>query len=111
MKKLVLIHLVSAFSLLVSFAQCQTASDSKSGGYVLPQPASPFKGVIGTTYKDSKPDKIALVNPPKGAPNILMILIDDSGYGQWGTFGGQVPTPNLDRLAKSGISFTRFAFF
>jgi arylsulfatase len=76
--------------------------------YVLPQPTPEFKGVIGTTYKDSKPDKIAIVHPPSGAPNVLMILIDDSGFGQWGTFGGQVPTPNLDRLAKAGLSFTRF---
>jgi arylsulfatase A-like enzyme len=37
-----------------------------------------------------------------------MILIDDSGFGQWGTFGGQTPTPNLDRLARSGISYLRF---
>src|SRR5438034_10575231 len=37
-----------------------------------------------------------------------MILIDDSGFGQWGTFGGQVPTPNLDRLAKMGLRYTRF---
>jgi arylsulfatase A-like enzyme len=75
---------------------------------VLPRPDPKFGGVIGQTYKDSTPDKIPLVKAPAGAPNVLLILIDDSGFGQWGTFGGQVPTPNLDQLAKAGLSYTRF---
>jgi arylsulfatase A-like enzyme len=75
---------------------------------VLPRPESPFKGTIGTTYKDSVPDKIPLITAPNGAPNVLIVLIDDCGFGQWGTFGGQIPTPNLDRLAKAGLRYTRF---
>ncbi len=46
--------------------------------------------------------------PPKGAPNIVLILIDDAGYGQFGTFGGKVPTPALDSVAASGLRYTRF---
>src|SRR5580698_3855170 len=84
--------------LLTSCKEAPQENASQSG-YVLPQPQPEFKGVVGTTYKDSTPDKIPIVNPPKGAPNVLVILIDDSGFGQWGTFGG------LDRLAKTGISF------
>jgi arylsulfatase A-like enzyme len=98
--------LVAVHFFLLAISSVTAAQENNT--YVLPQPAPEFKGVIGTTYKDSKPDKISLVNPPQGAPNVLMILIDDSGYGQWGTYGGQVPTPNLDRVAKSGISFLRF---
>jgi len=75
---------------------------------VLPQPEPPFKGNIGRTYKDSTPDKIAIIKAPDGAPNVLLILIDDCGFGQWSTFGGQIPTPNLDRLAKAGLRYTRF---
>jgi phosphoglycerol transferase MdoB-like AlkP superfamily enzyme len=75
---------------------------------VLPLPPPPFKGTIGRTYKDSVPDKIPVIKAPDGAPNVLVILIDDCGFGQWGTFGGQVPTPNLDRLAKAGLRYTRF---
>jgi arylsulfatase len=76
---------------------------------VLPQPEEGFKDAkIGRTYKDSKPGAMALTKAPAGAPNVLIILIDDSGFGQWGTFGGQVPTPNLDRLAKMGLRYTRF---
>jgi arylsulfatase len=96
--------------ILVAFTACKSpqTNENSTNGYVLPQPAPEFKGAIGTTYKDSTPDKIPIVNPPKSAPNIIYILIDDSGFGQWGTFGGQVPTPNLDRLAKSGLSYLRF---
>jgi arylsulfatase len=75
---------------------------------VLPRPEPSFKGTIGRTYKDSVPDKIPLVKAPGGAPNVLLILIDDCGFGQWGTFGGQIPTPNLDRLANTGLRYTRF---
>jgi arylsulfatase A-like enzyme len=76
--------------------------------YILPLPEQPFKGVIGKTYKDSTPHKLEIVKAPAGAPNVLYILIDDAGYGQWGTFGGQIPTPNLDRLAEAGLRYTRF---
>src|SRR5215475_2278611 len=74
----------------------------------LPQPEPPFKGNIGRTYKDSTPDKIAIIKAPDGAPDVLIVLIDDCGFGQWSTFGGQIPTPNLDRLAKAGLRYTRF---
>ena len=84
---------------------CPTPAQAQE---VLPLPPAPFKGKIGTTYKDSVPDKIPLTKAPNGAPNVLIVLIDDCGYGQWGTFGGQVPTPNLDRLAKAGLRYTRF---
>jgi arylsulfatase len=46
--------------------------------------------------------------PPKGAPNILLIMIDDTGFGVSSTFGGVIPTPNLDRIAASGLRYTNF---
>jgi arylsulfatase len=75
---------------------------------ILPPPDAPFDGIIGRTYKDSKMSQIPVIRAPEGAPNVLLILIDDCGFGQWGTFGGQVPTPNLDKLAKNGLRYTRF---
>ena len=75
---------------------------------VLPRPEPPFKGIIGETYKTSTPDKIPLIKAPDGAPNVLIVLIDDSGFGQWSTFGGLIPTPNLDRIAANGLRYTRF---
>jgi arylsulfatase len=87
---------------------CPVSLGSLSAQEVLPRPDPKFNGVIGQTYKDSTPDKIPLIKAPAGAPNVLLILIDDAGFGQWSTFGGQVPTPNLDRLAHQGISYTQF---
>ena len=46
--------------------------------------------------------------PPKGAPNILLIMTDDQGYGISSTFGGVIPTPTLDRVAKAGLRYTQF---
>lgn len=100
---------VKILNLLGSVALvCPVFLGSLSAQEVLPRPDPKFNGIIGQTYKDSIPDKIPLVKAPAGAPNVLLILIDDAGFGQWGTFGGQVPTPNLDRLAQEGLSYTRF---
>ena len=78
------------------------------GHVVLPAPDPRFDGVIGTTYEDSKMGTFPVVKAPDGAPNVLLIVIDDAGFGGWSTFGGQIPTPNLDRLAKRGLRYTRF---
>jgi len=48
------------------------------------------------------------VKAPKGAPNVVLILIDDAGFGQFSTFGGMVPSPTMDRLAAEGLRFNRF---
>jgi len=95
--------LLGALAASTAFAQKQAAP------IVLPKPEQLFSDArIGRTYKDSKPGTMALTKAAAGAPNVLIILIDDAGFGQWGTFGGQVPTPNLDRLAKMGLRYTRF---
>src|SRR6185369_15585528 len=68
----------------------------------------PFKGVINESVKASKPWWPARVVPPKGAPNVLLIMTDDQGYGVSGTFGSTIPTPALDRIASSGLRYTQF---
>jgi arylsulfatase len=75
---------------------------------VLPQPPAPFKGQIGVSYKDSKPDFPQPAHAPKGAPNILLVLLDDVGYGASSTFRGSINTPTLDRLARNGLKYTNF---
>jgi len=77
-------------------------------GKQLPPPPLPFGGEIKESYKDSKPWWPPRVVPPKGAPNILLIMTDDQGYGVSGTFGGVIPTPALDRVAKAGLRYTEF---
>ena len=54
--------------------------------------------------KDSKPYWPPTVVPPKGAPNVLLIMTDDQGYGVTSTFGGVIPTPAMDRVAKAGCA-------
>jgi arylsulfatase len=73
-------------------------------------PASPpgFGGVIRENATDSKPWWPPTIVPPKGAPNILLIMTDDQGYGVSSTFGGVIPTPGLDRIAKAGLRYTQF---
>jgi arylsulfatase A-like enzyme len=75
---------------------------------VLPQPEPPFQGKIGRTVKDSTPDFPKGVEAPKGAPNILLIMTDDVGFGASSTFGGPIPTPNFQRLANSGLRYNTF---
>jgi arylsulfatase A-like enzyme len=77
-------------------------------GKQLPPPAPKFGGVIKESAKDSKPYWPPSVVPPKGAPNVLLIMTDDQGYGVSGTFGGVVPTPSMDRIAKAGLRYTQF---
>jgi len=79
------------------------------GSSVLPFEDFRFRGSVGRTIADSDPPEFPQpARPPKGAPNVVFILIDDAGYGQFGTFGGQVPTPALDRVAADGLRYTRF---
>lgn len=77
-------------------------------GKQLPPPPQKFGGVIKEDAKDSKPWWPAQVVPRKGAPNVLLIMTDDSGYGVPSTFGGVIPTPALDRVAKAGLRYTQF---
>jgi hypothetical protein len=84
-------------------------ADTASTPSILPRPDFHFSGEIGRTYLDSDPAQFPQpVKAPKGAPNILLILIDDAGFGQFSTFGGGVPSPTMDRLAKEGLRFNRF---
>ena len=77
---------------------------------VLPSVSPAFGGRIGATWNDSTPDWRAALPPqaPKGAPNVVVIVLDDVGYGQLGAYGGPIDTPNIDRLAASGVRYTNF---
>src|SRR5262245_19204592 len=76
-------------------------------GTQLPPPDPKFGGVIKANALQSKPWWAPRIVPPKGAPNILLIMTDDSGYGVPSTFGGVIPTPALDRIAKTGLRYTQ----
>jgi len=86
----------------------ETGRGEAQGETDLPRLPPPFGGRIGRTYADSQPHYPAPVRAPEGAPNVLLILTDDVGFAASGTFGGPVPTPNLDDLAAGGLIYTRF---
>ena len=77
-------------------------------GDQLPTPPQKFGGKIERTTAGSKPYWPARIEPPKGAPNVLLIMTDDSGFGVPSTFGGVIPTPALDRIAANGLRYTNF---
>jgi arylsulfatase A-like enzyme len=85
-------------------------ADTRTGRQVLPIPDSQFVGV--TTYDAKDPDTkfppIEPLRPPKGAPNVLIVLLDDVGFGASSAFGGPVHTPTAERLAKNGLKYNRF---
>jgi arylsulfatase len=104
---------VLLFGSMVS-AQAQTAAEGVKtvppvASTVLPFEDFRYQGNVGRTLAESDPPEFPQpARPPKGAPNIVLILIDDAGYGQFGTYGGQIPTPALDSVAAEGLRFTRF---
>src|SRR5680860_1766178 len=62
----------------------------------------------GLTYKDSEPYRVVRNHAPAGAPNVVIAMLDDTGFGAAGTFGGLIDTPNLDKLAAEGCATTAF---
>ncbi len=89
------------------FAQAPKARPVADGTQ-LPRPDPEFQGKIGTTYKDSTPSYPQPVKAPPGSPNVLLILLDDVGFGMCSTFGGPASTPHLQQLADNGLKYTRF---
>ncbi len=77
-------------------------------GKQLPPSDPAFGGVIKERASESKAWWAPRVVPPKGAPNVLLIMTDDQGFGAPGTFGGVIPTPTMDRIAAQGLRFTNF---
>jgi arylsulfatase A-like enzyme len=81
---------------------------SETVAQVLPKPDPPFQGKVDINPGNSTPDWPRPVTAPGGAPNIVLILLDDVGFSATSTFGGATPTPTLDRLAASGLKYNRF---
>lgn len=74
----------------------------------LPGDEKPFDGVLAPSVADSTPSRPAIVYPPAGAPNVVVVLLDDVGFGASSTFGGPIPTPTLDRVANAGLKYNQF---
>ena len=98
--KILFTIITTVLGIAVSPAIALAADDQET---TLPRPEQPFGGKIERLAKDSTPDFPKGIEAPKGAPNILLILTDDVGFGASSTFGGPIATPTFDRVAKNGL--------
>ncbi|MFI4955346.1 MAG: sulfatase-like hydrolase/transferase, partial [Gammaproteobacteria bacterium] len=90
-------------------AMGQTASENSKSPIILPKLQQPYTGTLGHTPAESSPPKYSPeVQAPAGAPNVLLIMTDDVGFGASSTFGGPIPTPTFDTLAAHGLRYNRF---
>lgn len=102
---------LASVELAPAFAQTATAPSAPAtqGAISLPMPDYRFEGSVGRTTADSDPARFpAPIRPPAGAPNVVVILLDDVGFGQFSVTGGGVPSPAMERLAKHGIVYNQF---
>jgi arylsulfatase A-like enzyme len=103
--------LLGSTSVLAASALASTAlprSVDAATDAILPRPEPPFQGKIERTLKGSVPDFPKGVEAPAGAPNILLILTDDVGFGACSTFGGPIQTPNFQRVADAGLRYNMY---
>ena len=77
-------------------------------GIAIPRPTQPYAGTIGRLTDDCEPARMVLDGAPEGAPNVVIVLLDDVGFGSFSTFGGPVPAPALERVAADGLRFNQF---
>ena len=99
---------VAGVSLLCLALGAAFRPQSGPGRGTLPILPPPFQGTVTTDVATSTRHPTPPLAPPAGAPNVLVILLDDAGYGQSSTYGGPIPTPTLDDLARNGLRYTRF---
>jgi arylsulfatase A-like enzyme len=83
--------------------------ENDAGQYVPGMPQDgPFQGVVGRTLEESTPWWPPVPRAPEGAPNVVVVLLDDVGYGQLGCYGSDISTPTFDRLARDGLRYSNF---
>jgi arylsulfatase len=74
----------------------------------IPKPTPTFDGRVDRLYQDATPSPLKLNKQAKGSPNILLVMLDDVGFGTCSTFGGPIPTPGVDKVAKAGLKYNQF---
>ncbi len=106
-KNKITLLLIAVFAVFMFSCNQQATEQEKEKSADDPRLAG-FNGKIAKSYADSKEDWPERVKAPAGAPNVLIILLDDVGFGQLGANGGLIATPNLDKLAANGLNYTNF---
>lgn len=72
------------------------------------QPTAPFAATIGRTVAESTPHLGEPQHAPDGAPNVVVVVLDDTGFAQLGCYGSDIDTAHIDGLAEEGLQFTNF---
>ena len=86
----------------------QTENTEKSNNSI-PYPLEEWKGVKGKALADSKPDFVGAKKAQEGSPNVLVIMLDDAGYSNAGSFGGAINTPTFDKIGDEGVRYTHMS--
>jgi arylsulfatase A-like enzyme len=105
MKSLNLLILSLFIFAIFSCGKAQKSMESNS----IPYPLDKWKGVQGKTLAESKPDFVGPKKAPEGAPNVLVIMLDDAGYSNAGSYGGAMKTPTFDRIGDEGVRYTHMS--
>ena len=94
--------------LAIGLALASVAAQAQQAAQVLPRPPEPFAGRIAPDKAQSTPAWPKQVKAAEGAPNVVVVLLDDVGFAQSSTFGGVAETPALEALAQNGLSYNQF---
>jgi arylsulfatase A-like enzyme len=108
MKALRLVRRVAVMVMVALMFTAIVPAEAQPDRSLLPLPDLPAGGKAGLTVKDSVMPKIEPIRPPQGAPNVVIVLLDDVGFGAAGTFGGPIATPAMESLAREGLRYNRF---
>ena len=74
----------------------------------IPKPTPAFGGRIDRLFQDATPSPLKLNKQAQGSPNVLLVMLDDVGFGTCSTFGGPIPTPGVDKVADAGLKYNQF---
>ena len=100
--------IVGSFAIAEASAQDTPTQLLAVNRSVLPIPPAPFSGRVGLRSNESKPAFPRSITAPVGAPNVVLVLLDDVGFGASSAFGGAIDTPTLEKLAANGLKYNRF---
>ena len=98
----------AARSLALAWIAIALAAPAKASEDAMARYGQPFEGKIERSYEESEEWWPTTPKPPPGTPNVVLFLLDDTGFGHLGSFGGLIETPNLDRLAEQGLRYNNF---
>ncbi len=102
MKKLINLFFI-LFSAAFLFSGCQQGGEEESESFK--KYGQEFEGKIAKSYEDSEEWWPTPTKPPEGTPNVVILLLDDTGFGHLSSFGGLVETPHIDKLADDGVRY------